>query len=308
MNNQVFSLKPNLLLSVVICTYNRAKLLQLCLKSLVAQTLSHQLYEVIIIDNNSTDDTKLVSQSFCAQYPNVRMVTEFHQGLSHARNRGWLEAKGEYIAYIDDDAKAFPDWCEQIVSFTQRQPSIKVFGGPYYPFTLKLPPDWFPPEYGKFEICYEEREIDVKYEWICGSNMTYHRSIFNNGISFDVNLGMKGSALAYGEETHLMLVLANSGHTIYYVPSIKVYHLIASYKMALCWLLKSEYNCGKCSNKIFSLEHSVWDYLLILLRSFVSSFRLYIRYRREPFRRRVYYSFRNFFYTVGGIADKLFSK
>jgi len=294
------------LLSIIICTYNRANLLECCLTSLISQTIDPALYQIIIVDNNSSDKTQGIANKFSSKYPNVRIVTELNQGLSHARNRGWREAQSEYIAYIDDDAKAFPNWIEQIIKFTKRKPDVFVFGGPYYPFTLQDCPEWFPKDYGKFELDDHERSIHVKGEWICGSNMIFHHSVFSETLNFNPSLGMKGNEIAYGEETHLMLALSKQGYSIYYTPDIKVYHLIAEYKMRLKWLLMSEFKCGKGANKIFSFNHSLNYKFLILLRGFLYSIHLFFRYDKEPLKRRIYYSFRDFVYNLGVVVDKLF--
>jgi len=91
------------MISVIVCTYNRAELLRELLPTLCEQTVAFTQYEVIVIDNGSTDHTKTVAAVFAARYPQVRYCYEPRQGLSHARNRGWQEAKGDYVAYIDDD-------------------------------------------------------------------------------------------------------------------------------------------------------------------------------------------------------------
>ena len=101
-------------ISVIVCTYNRAYLLKNCLRSLVDQLVETSTFEVIIVNNNATDDTEEVAKSFTEKYPNFRYIIEPNQGLSNARNRGYKEAKGEYVAYIDDDARAYTDWVENI--------------------------------------------------------------------------------------------------------------------------------------------------------------------------------------------------
>jgi glucosyl-dolichyl phosphate glucuronosyltransferase len=105
-------------LTIVICTYNRAALLQKALASLVVQTLPAAQFEVIVVDNNSTDDTAVVCAAFAAQHPTLllRHVVETKQGLSHARNGGFAAAEAEYVTYLDDDAIAAPDFAEQIVT------------------------------------------------------------------------------------------------------------------------------------------------------------------------------------------------
>src|SRR3989344_2536998 len=110
-------MKETPIVTVVVCTYNRSDLLYKCLESLVRQTVSKNLYEVLVVDNNSKDNTQQAVKRFIKTYVHIRNIKTDVQGLSHARNIGWKHAKGEYIAYIDDDAIAEPDWIEQIIQF-----------------------------------------------------------------------------------------------------------------------------------------------------------------------------------------------
>ena len=139
-------------ISVVICTYNRAELLANGLQSLCEQTLTMSHYEVIVVDNNSNDNTRAVTENFCQQYPNIRYFFETQQGLSHARNRGWREAKADYVAYIDDECKVPSQWLTIAKQIIDRL-SPAVFGGPYYGYHNTLPPRWWKESYEAFEHC-----------------------------------------------------------------------------------------------------------------------------------------------------------
>ena len=97
-------------ISVVVCTYNRAHILPGCLESLVAQTLDSKLFEVVVVDNGSIDNTKEVAETFVGKFSRFKVVSALQQGHSFARNRGWQEARNPFVAYIDDDARAYPDW------------------------------------------------------------------------------------------------------------------------------------------------------------------------------------------------------
>jgi glycosyltransferase involved in cell wall biosynthesis len=133
-------------ISVIICTYNRDELIQDCLRSLVNQTLDSKLYEVIVIDNNSSDNTEKVTKQFIKNLPNFRYVKEIKQGLSHARNRGYHESRGEYIAYTDDDARADKKWLEQAYNIIQEK-KAEIFGGSIRPYYCSPRPKWFLDKY-----------------------------------------------------------------------------------------------------------------------------------------------------------------
>ena len=119
------------LLTIVICTYNRAHILPEALESLLRQTVSPEDYYLLIIDNNSTDNTQEVLIPFKERFPYMRIVMEYNQGLSHARNRALKECQTEWLAFLDDDAKAHPDWVETILQ-TIEKGDFDGFGGPFY--------------------------------------------------------------------------------------------------------------------------------------------------------------------------------
>lgn len=111
-------------LSLVISTYNRADRLLVALQSLVHQSADATEWECIVVDNNSTDDTRRIFEGFASCYPtlNLRMVTETAQGLSHARNRGLAESTGHIVAIIDDDERVNDRFVEAYAGFFDRHP------------------------------------------------------------------------------------------------------------------------------------------------------------------------------------------
>src|SRR5437867_1570833 len=132
------------LVSVIVCTYNRAALLASCLESLVAQTLAAERYEIIVVDNGSTDRTQAVACDFAQCYGTVKVVLEPRLGVSHARNTGIRHAQADYLAFIDDDARALPDWVERILAaFAETDPPPFVVGGQIMPLYEHPPPTWF---------------------------------------------------------------------------------------------------------------------------------------------------------------------
>ena len=91
-------------LSVIVCTYNREDIIRDCLDALVNQDVEDGLFEVLVIDNNSSDRTQQVVTKYTRLHPNFHLFFEGSQGLSYARNLGLKESKADYVAYIDDDA------------------------------------------------------------------------------------------------------------------------------------------------------------------------------------------------------------
>ena len=114
------------LASLIIATYNGARKLPATLASLAQQTLDRELWEAVIVNNNSTDNTSEVVEEFAKSHPelNIRLVFEPQQGLSFARNRGIDEAAGEYLIIIDDDEIACPELLAEYYEFLDTHPHV----------------------------------------------------------------------------------------------------------------------------------------------------------------------------------------
>ena len=127
--------------SAVLCTYNRADLLPGALTSILDQSTAIP-FELIVVDNNSTDNTAETIHSFEERDARVRYCFEPKQGLSHARNAGIAAARAEIIAFTDDDVRANPDWIERTLRVFQTHPEIGYAGGKVLPLWPKQPPSW----------------------------------------------------------------------------------------------------------------------------------------------------------------------
>ena len=117
-------------ISAIICTHNRARYLRKALQSLAVQTVDSASYEILVIDNASTDETKRVVREEYAAVSNLGYLHEPVLGLARARNTGWTHAKGKYVAYLDDDAIACSNWLEGILEvFGSVTPTPGCVGG-----------------------------------------------------------------------------------------------------------------------------------------------------------------------------------
>ena len=129
------------MLSIIIPTRNRADLLALALESLTRQTLSPEAFEVLVIDNGSTDQTEVMAQIFSARLENLRYFYEPEPGLHSGRHRGMLEAKGEILVFTDDDIEALPSWLSSVAeAFSNAE--VALVGGNNLPMFLAPPPKW----------------------------------------------------------------------------------------------------------------------------------------------------------------------
>jgi glycosyltransferase involved in cell wall biosynthesis len=242
-----------LIISVVVCTYNRAELLTKGLQTLCEQTLATSHYEVLVVDNNSQDSTRAVTENYCQRYSNIRYLFETHQGLSHARNRGWREAKAPYIAYIDDECKMPPQWLAVAKQIIDRL-SPAVFGGPYYGYYNSSPPRWWKENYEAFEPCDKARALSER-EYLRGGNLFIQRRLLDLIGGFEATLGMSGSKLGYGEESHIQRRIRATmpDELIYYDPKLYIYHLVRPEKMTWRYILSSRFTSGRHIYTVF------WD-------------------------------------------------
>lgn len=295
-------------LTVAVCTFNRSERLKCCLGSLAEQSMDPASFEVIIIDNNSTDDTSRVVEEFVSEYPHFRVVSEPQQGLSHARNRGFREARGTYVAYIDDDAEAFPGWIEEIVLFVGRNPDVAMFGGPHEALVIEPVPTWFPPECCAMDLGSEERPLNLQTEFIAGMNMIIRKDLLLSTGGFNPDLGMVGAKVYYGEETKLQLDLKTMGHETYYVPKIKVRHYVSPKKMSLVWLLKAVYAVGRCSTLVHDRNRGLFGHIAGICYGGFHVLKSPCKYGNIPLRRLLFYGLSPLVSEIGAFHDYLSSR
>jgi glycosyltransferase involved in cell wall biosynthesis len=239
------------LISVVICTYNRAELLANALQTLCDQTTNKSHYEVLVVDNNSKDNTSAVTEDFSLRYTNIKYYSEIQQGLSYARNRGWQEATGLYVAYIDDDCKVPTQWLRIAIEIID-QIAPAAFGGPYFPFYNSPKPYWWKDWYETFELSPEPRPL-YRLEYLRGGNIFFRRKVLEDICGFNTVLGMSDKKLGYCEETELQKRIRKTmpNELIYYEPKLQVFHLVRPEKMTSSWVLNSSFACGRHSYNVF---------------------------------------------------------
>lgn len=218
-------------ITVVVCTYNRGDLITGCLDSLADQTAEPSSFEVLVIDNNSSDNTYSIVSQYC-RLQDLRLISEPAQGLSHARNRGLQEAKGDYIAYLDDDARVDPQYIENILKLLdQFSDSVDCYGGPILPFYTSPKPDWFKDEY-EIRRLRKEAGFQTRGQSFSGSNMIWKKSTLQALGGFNPDVGIRGNQLILGEETLLFDKLwKTQSPRLFYSPDLVVFHWVPDYKM-----------------------------------------------------------------------------
>lgn len=218
------------MISAIVSTYNRAHFLPILFDSIASQSVDFEQYEVVIVNNNCTDNTEEVCQKFMIDHPKIQTTycIETSQGLSFGRNRGIAESKGDLVTFLDDDAFLAPDFFEKTLSFFQNHPGINAIGGKILLHYMKEKPAWFNPFMssllGYFNCGDKEKVFTNTY--FRGSNMSFRKSLFDKYDGFNILLGRVGKQLYGNEEKELFYRLKSKGEEMWYVPSTVVYHLV----------------------------------------------------------------------------------
>ena len=214
-------------ISVVVCTYNRDQFIKKCLECLAQQTLSKEFYEVIVVDNRSTDATATIVKSFIAFHPelNIRYVFETNKGLSFARNRGIAEAQSSIITYIDDDAETTPFFLESILNFLKQHPDIVGVGGKVIPlYSESKEPKWMNKYLNGFvakvDLGEEVLRYNKKMKYPAGCNMTYRKEILQKAGGFNNKLTFRS------DDKYIFFEVKKMSSNIWYLPQAIVYHNI----------------------------------------------------------------------------------
>ena len=225
------------MISVILCTYNRERYLYNVLSSIADGTYRGD-YEIVLVDNNSSDGTRAECERFAADHPQVRFryCFEPQQGLSHARNRGIVESQGDVLVYVDDDALVNKEYLHTYADFFARNPEAVAAGGPILPqYDGCEEPDWMS-HYtrqlitGKLYLGEKEREFPHD-AFPGGGNAAYRKSVFDTVGLFNPELGRKGNSLIGAEEKDLFDKMTSRGMRFYYLPTAILYHLIPPKKL-----------------------------------------------------------------------------
>lgn len=258
------------MLSLILCTYNRDKYIYNVLKSIAGNDYPHTDYEIVLVNNNSTDDTESECKRFRQDFPGIRFnyCVETNQGLSYARNRGIQESKGDILVYVDDDALVNKEYLQTYADFFARNPDIAAAGGPIIPQYETEEPAWMS-HYtrqlvtGKLYLGDKECEFP-KNAFPGGGNAAYRKSVFDKIGLFNVELGRKGNSLIGAEEKDLFDKMTTIGIRFFYLPTAILYHIIPEKKLTQDYFNRLTYSIG-VSERYRTLQISKGKYLKRLI-------------------------------------------
>jgi glycosyltransferase involved in cell wall biosynthesis len=215
-------------ITVILCTYNRCLNLTKVLSSLCVQEPPSGSWEVLVVDNNSFDRTREVVEDFCRRYPaRFRYLFEAQPGKSYALNTGIREARGEVLAFVDDDVAVEPTWLRNLTASLQNGDWAGA-GGRILPEWCCAPPRWLPltsrypfAPFALFDLGPEARPLS---EAPFGTNMAFRKAMFEKYGGFRTDLGPNPANMIRSEDTEFGNRLLAAGEKLRYEPTAVVYH------------------------------------------------------------------------------------
>jgi len=254
------------MLSIIICSYNRASYITGALDSLYESTDILNDFEVVFVDNNSTDNSLQIANDWRITHPlgNFNISSETKQGASFARNTGAKLATGQWLCFMDDDAVAFPDFVQNILNHIHTFPERVGFGGRIIPKYIPAEPTWMSyyvsSMVGHFH--YSETYTPFKNgKYPLESNMIVRKDVYDQVGGFNEALpGVVGTVRIGGEGKALFYSIMELGHTIYYDPSIVVHHIVETKKLTPTYLYNVASGMGR-GEKTRTLAIGSFSYL-----------------------------------------------
>lgn len=232
------------MITIAVCTWNRARLVEKTLKSFEKLHIPAGLdWEVVVVNNNSPDGTNRVLDSFTAKLP-LRYFIETKQGIAHARNRAAKEARGEWILWTDDDVQVKPNWLTRYVRAFAEHPECGFFGGSVELDFEGVPPAWLIA--GLDAIGGALGQVRVKRDSVIGEtsqlpfncNMAVMRK-HHVEVPYDTRYGRKAGGLVSGEETVFMQELLARGVKGRWLSDVPVLHAVPVERQTIAHLRKA---------------------------------------------------------------------
>ncbi len=218
-------------ITVILCTYNRCQSLQRALASVSLSSVPNSVeWDVLVVDNNSHDQTRSVIEDFCQSYPNrFHYLFEPHPGKSYALNSAIREAKADVLAFMDDDVEVEPDWLYKLTAPLSNEEWVGV-GGRILPETSFRTPIWLETSgryalapLAMFDLGLEPGELR---EAPFGTNMAFRKDVFRKYGGFRTDLGPQPGSQIRNEDTEFGSRLLEAGERFWYEPSALVHHSV----------------------------------------------------------------------------------
>ena len=237
--------------SVIIPTYNRARMLPITLDSFVAQDYPEDQYEIIVANNNSTDDTRQVLDDYCTRQQRVRFITESRQGVHYARNSAARIARGEILYFTDDDMIADRQLLSELIKVFDVDPRIGSATGKVVGKFDVPPPEWVKRHLINYNLSLTDPatpdEVIISPDDLVFS---CHQAIRRNAFFQCGGFNPENTAGVWiGDgETGLGIKLKQAGYKFAYTPKSVIYHMIPQSRTTLRYLINRIGNQGNCDS------------------------------------------------------------
>jgi glycosyltransferase involved in cell wall biosynthesis len=245
--------KPKL--SVIIPTRNRAKFLAHALQSIEQNDLARDQFEVLVIDNGSTDDTMQVAEQAASRLQNLKVFFEAEPGLHAGRHRGLQEAAGDVLVYADDDIRALPQWLSTLADIFS-DPAVAMAGGNNFPDFQGPVPGWLDTLWSETDDAGQmvgslsilslpdgRREFSPMYVWGC--NFSVRKQVLLDAGGFHPDAMPKERLQFRGDgETHVSRYVQEKGLSCVFDSAASVYHAVTPERMTFDYFRQRAFNQG----------------------------------------------------------------
>jgi len=282
-------------ITVAICTYNGEDRIPDVLDHLIKQEVAQGLtWEVMVIDNNSTDHTADVVGDYQKRWPSnveLRYLLEERQGLAHARQRAVTEARGEWVAFLDDDNLPEPDWVQEAVDFGRSRERVGSFGGRILGDYEVQPPRSFGLVQGLFAInegtktiCYS---TEASGEFPPGAGMVVRRQAWLDAVPPELqNLGVTGGSRAStGEDIEAQWYIHAAGWEVWHNARMVLWHKIPATRFSESYLERFFEGIAASRRSTRRLRYRAWQWPVMAVAFWLNDvrqlFKYVIRYRKQ---------------------------
>lgn len=252
-------------ITVIVCTYNRAEILRQTLTGAAALVLPESVaWEVLVVDNNSADQTRNVVEDFCTRYPGrFRYLRVAQPGKSYALNGGIAEARGDILAFMDDDVTLDPMWLQNLTAALRNRKWAGVSGRVLQQWTCSRP-RWLcvDEQYRRMEWPLTSFDLGDK---VCeqitninGTNMAFHKDVFAKYGGFRIDLGPGPITKIPWEDSEFGLRLNLAGEQVGYEPSAIVHHPVLQSRLTKAYFLTWWFDFGRATVRAVSARPAIW--------------------------------------------------
>lgn len=281
MNNNILHL------TLAIPTYNSENRLPTLLEKLKNQTFEESLnWEIVIIDNNSKDNTALVIENYQKTWDSkipLRYFLEKQQGAAFARLRAVKEARGEIIAFLDDDNLPDPRWVQQAYAFGQKHPQAGAWSGQIHGDFEIEPPQNFERiqafiairEHGEKEYLFDPYNLRLP----TGAAFVVRKQVWCDSVpNVLVFKGRLGKSMVGGEDLEPLLYIHKAGWQIWYNPAMHTLHQIPHWRLEKDYLISLARGCGLCHCQLRFINAKTWQKPIVFARTFLANLRRVVRH------------------------------